>query len=52
LVLWRLDAPEKGGARRVRWEWVGGWGSILLKQRRREWGERFVEGRQDRSITF
>ena len=24
LVLWRLDALEKGDARGVRWEWVGG----------------------------
>ena len=40
LVLWRLGAPEKGGARAVRWEWVvgehplrgkgdGGWGVRL-----------------------
>jgi hypothetical protein len=25
LVLWRLDAPEKGDARGVRWEGVRGW---------------------------
>jgi len=24
LVLWRLDAPEKGDATGVRWEWVWG----------------------------
>jgi hypothetical protein len=24
LVLWKLDVPEKGDARGVRWEWVGG----------------------------
>jgi hypothetical protein len=23
LVLWRLDSPEKGDARKVKWEWVG-----------------------------
>jgi hypothetical protein len=31
LVLWRLDAPEKGDARRMKLEWVGGWGSTLLE---------------------
>jgi hypothetical protein len=33
LVLWRLDVPEKGDARRVRWEWEDEWGSTLLRQR-------------------
>ena len=28
LVLWRLDDPENGGARGVRWEWEG---STLLE---------------------
>ena len=23
LVLWRLDAPEKGDTRGIRWEWLG-----------------------------
>ena len=27
LVLWRLDAPEKGDARGIRWEWLGGEGA-------------------------
>jgi hypothetical protein len=31
LVLWRLDAPEKGDAREVMWEWVGGLGSTFLE---------------------
>ena len=29
VFLWRLDAPEKGDARGVRW--VGGWESTLLE---------------------
>jgi hypothetical protein len=29
VFLWRLDAPEKGDARRVRW--MGGWESTLLE---------------------
>ena len=31
LVLWRPDAPEKGNARGVRWDWMGGWESTLLE---------------------
>jgi hypothetical protein len=27
LVLWGLDAPEKGDARGIRWEWLGGEGA-------------------------
>jgi hypothetical protein len=33
LALWRLDAPGKGDARGVRWEWVGG--STLLEAKGR-----------------
>jgi hypothetical protein len=35
LVLWKLDAPEKGDARGVKQEWMGGWGSSLLDKRGR-----------------
>jgi hypothetical protein len=38
LVLWRLDAPEKGDARGMRLEWVGGWVSTLLEAKGREMG--------------
>ena len=31
----RLDAPEKGDARGVRWEWVSGWGSTLIEAKGR-----------------
>jgi hypothetical protein len=33
LVLWRLDTPEMGDARGVKWEWVGG--ITLLKAKRK-----------------
>jgi hypothetical protein len=29
------DTPEKGDARGMRWEWVGGWESSLLEKK---WG--------------
>jgi hypothetical protein len=51
LVLWRLDAPEKGVAR-VRWEWLVGWGNILLEVKRRRWGGGLVEGGPERRRTF
>ena len=35
LVLWRLDAPEKGDVRGTRQQWIGGWGSNLLEAKRR-----------------
>ena len=38
LVLWRLDAPEKGDARGVRWEWVGRWGNTLLQAKGKQMG--------------
>jgi hypothetical protein len=38
LVLWRLDAPEKGDARWMRQEWVGGWRSTLLEAKGRGMG--------------
>jgi hypothetical protein len=25
LALWKFDAPEKGSAGQVKWEWVGEW---------------------------
>ena len=31
MILWRLDAPEKGDARGVRQEWVDGWEITLLE---------------------
>ena len=31
MVLWKFKAPEKGDARGVRQEWLGGWGSTLLE---------------------
>ena len=36
LVLWRLGATGKGCARRVRWVWEAGWGSIILEAKGRE----------------
>jgi hypothetical protein len=52
LVLWRLDAPEKGDARGVRREWVGEWGSTLLEAKgmELEWG--LWGGGLGRWITF
>ena len=35
LVLWSLDAPEKGDARRVRHEWMCGWRSTILEVKER-----------------
>jgi hypothetical protein len=35
LVLWKLNAPVKEDARRVRQEWVGGWGHTLLQAKGR-----------------
>ena len=35
MALWRLDAPGKGDARGVRWEWVGEWVSTLLEAKER-----------------
>jgi hypothetical protein len=35
LVLWKVDAPEKEGARGVRREWVGEWRSSLLEAKGR-----------------
>ena len=49
-VQWRLDAPEKGDARGVRWERMCGWGNTLSEVKGREdevggsWG-RDWEGR-------
>jgi len=37
LVLWRLDASEKGDARGVKWEWEGG-GKPLRGEREGGWG--------------
>jgi hypothetical protein len=31
LILWRLDGPEKGNARRLRWERMGWWGNTHLE---------------------
>ena len=44
LFLWRPDASEKGDARGVRQEWVGGWGSTLLEANGRGFGRGFCEG--------
>lgn len=50
MVLWRLDGPKKEDARRVRQEWVDGWGSTLLEAEERYWvrgsWKRDLEGRQ------
>lgn len=35
MVLWRLVAPAKGDASVVRQEWMGWWGSTLLKAKGR-----------------
>jgi hypothetical protein len=50
LVLWRLDTPEKGDARGVRREWVGGWVGEEV-QRGCGWVG-FMEGRRGRGIMF
>ena len=57
LVLWRLDALEKGDARGVKQEWVGEWGSTILEAKGiGEWGlwggGQFMKGRPERRITF
>jgi hypothetical protein len=54
LVLWRLDAPEKGDARGVMWEQVGEWVSTLLEAKERARGRvgRLVEGKLGRGIIF
>ena len=52
MVLWKLDSPEKGDARGVRWEWVGGCGSTLLEARGREMRCGYIEGILGRGITF
>ena len=41
MVLWRLVAPEKEDARRIRWEWMSGWRSTLLETK---WRGNGVEG--------
>ena len=38
LFLWRLNAPEKGNTRGVRWEWLGRCGNTLLKAKGRGMG--------------
>jgi hypothetical protein len=38
LVIWRLDAPERGYATGVRQEWVGEWESTFLEAKGREGG--------------
>ena len=54
MVLWRLDAPEKGDARGVMWEQVGEWVSTLLEAKERARGRvgRLVEGKLGRGIIF
>jgi hypothetical protein len=44
LVLWRLEAPEKGDARGVGQEWEDGWRSTLLETKRRGEGESLWRG--------
>ena len=44
MVLWRLNTPEKGDARGVRWEWGSGWGSTFLKAKGTEDGEEGCAG--------
>jgi hypothetical protein len=44
LVLWRPDATEKGNARRVRREWMGGLGSNLLETKGRRMGSGICGG--------
>ena len=35
LVLWRFDAPAKGGARAVKLEWASGWRIMLIETKGR-----------------
>ena len=46
MVLWRLDVPERGDARVVRWKWVGGWvGEHPHRGKADEgWGRGFMQG--------
>lgn len=49
LVLWRLAAPEKGDARGMRWDSVGGLGEHPLRHKgERFWGGVVEEGRPGR----
>ena len=38
MVLWKLDAPEKGNAREIKQEWMGEWESTFSEAKYREWG--------------
>lgn len=52
LVLWRLDAPEWGNTRVVRWEWMGGWGSTLTEVGGRRDGMGVAEGKIRKGMAF
>lgn len=53
MVLWKLDAPETGDARGVRWEWgSGGVGEHSLRGKGKGWSGEFLEGRPGRGTIF
>ena len=47
MVLRTFDAPAERDARAVRWEWVSGWRSTLIKAKEGMGGWREVTGKGD-----